>query len=188
MYQKNVFLFQIQKMERRAVDIQHNICTSHLGKSFRLPTTLTFPGGYKTWTPGLVTQHDPSLIHLILVTGGGTHEARAAMGLNSRGNQVSGQSLKHQSVCVSICPWLHPTVSVWKGSLQQLALGVANKSEGKYLGNARKEWECELTNPSQTGGFFSPFTFILYKSPKWLGFRAGFKERVNFREVTSCFL
>lgn len=178
------FSFKYRKWRQE----QHNSSTSHFCKSFRLPTVLTFPRDYKTWTPGVETQLNPSLIWLILVTGRGNHETKAAMSLNSRGNHVSGQSLKHQSV--SICPWLYPMVPAWKGKLQQLTVLLTNRNGGKYLGKARKERECDMANPSQTGRVFSPFTFILCKqSPaEWQGFRTGFKERVSFKEVSSCFL
>lgn len=87
---------------------------------------------------------------------------------------------EHQSVCVSICSCLYPLVSIWKGKLQQLTPLLTDKNGGEYLGNARKEWECEIANPSLTGGVLSPFAFILYKwSPtEWSGFRADFKESI----------
>lgn len=188
MYQKDVFLFQIQRMERGALDLQHNSCTSHLCKNFRLPAVLTFPGDYKTWTPGLVTQHDPSLIWLILVTGWGNHEARAAMGLNSRVNHVSGQSLKHQSVCVSICPgsipcYQHERVhcSSYHYCLQ-IKMEVNTWVMLEKNGNVRLKFRLRLEE------------FFLLLHPSYIndhqqkGFRADFKERSNFKELYSCFL
>lgn len=136
------FSFKYRKWRQE----QHNSSTSHFCKSFRLLTVLTFPRDYKTWTPGVETQLNPSLIWLILVTGRGNHETKAAMGLNSRGNHVSGQSLKHESV--SICPWLYPMVPAWKGKLQQLTVLLTNRNGGNTWAKLEKKgnmtWQIHL--------------------------------------------
>lgn len=74
--------------------------------------------------------------------------------------------MSQDSLRASVCLCVHLLLPLPPGinmKLQQLTPLLTDKNGGEYLGNARKEWECEIANPSLTGGVLSPFAFILHK-------------------------